>query len=74
MILPHTGVDGSYAIAERVRTEIEALRIPRLDRQGVLRVTASLGVAVSSEGDKDGLIADADQALYAAKRQGNTGR
>jgi PleD family two-component response regulator len=53
-----------------VRTAIEALRIPRLDRQGILRITASVGVTASVEGDKDALIADADGALYAAKRAG----
>lgn len=70
LILPHTDIEGSYAIAERVRVAIEDLRIPRLDQQGTLRVTASVGVASSSEGDKNSLIADADAALYSAKRQG----
>jgi diguanylate cyclase (GGDEF)-like protein len=70
LILPHTGLDGAQAIAERVRTAIEELRIPRLDRQGVLRVTASFGVAATSTGSKDQLIADADAALYGAKREG----
>jgi PleD family two-component response regulator len=41
-----------------------------MDKQGVLKITASLGVAASSEGDKDALIAEADGALYEAKRQG----
>jgi diguanylate cyclase (GGDEF)-like protein len=70
LILPHTDLEGSYAIAERVRTAIEALRVPRVDQTGVLRVTASLGVAATSDGVKEELIADADTALYAAKRQG----
>ncbi|MDQ6606254.1 MAG: diguanylate cyclase [Actinomycetota bacterium] len=70
LILPHTDLEGSYAIAERVRTAIEALRVPRLDQQGVLRVTASLGVAATADGFKEDLIADADTALYAAKRHG----
>ena len=43
LILPHTGLEGAYAIAERVRTAVEALRIPRNDEQGTLRITASLG-------------------------------
>jgi diguanylate cyclase (GGDEF)-like protein len=68
LILPHTDLDGSYVIAERLRTAIESLRIPGPD--GPLRVTASLGVAASSAGDKDLLIAHADAALYAAKREG----
>jgi diguanylate cyclase (GGDEF)-like protein len=70
LILPHTDLEGSYAIAERIRTAIEALRIPRKDSHGTLRITASLGVAASADGHKDGLIADADAALYEAKRQG----
>jgi diguanylate cyclase (GGDEF)-like protein len=70
LILPHTDMEGSHAIAERVRTAIAALRISRLDGQGTLRITASVGVAASSEGNKDGLIADADAALYQAKRGG----
>ena len=41
-----------------------------MDKQGVLRVTASLGVASSNEGQKDSLIAEADMALYEAKRRG----
>lgn len=70
LILPHTDLDGAYAIAERVRTAIGGLRIPRTDGQGALRITASIGVAASTHGDKDGLIADADAALYEAKRAG----
>ena len=70
VILPHTDLEGAFAIAERVRTAIEALEIRLIDRAGSLRVTASLGVAASSDGDKDGLIASADSALYAAKRAG----
>ena len=58
------------SIAERVRSAVEALQIPLLDSRGSLRVTASLGVAASSDGSKDALIAAADAALYTAKRQG----
>jgi diguanylate cyclase (GGDEF)-like protein len=70
VILPHTDLGGATAISERVREAIETLRIPRLDGTGTLRITASLGVASSADGDKDALIADADGALYAAKREG----
>jgi diguanylate cyclase (GGDEF)-like protein len=70
VILPHTDLGGAYAISERVRAAIEGLRIPRLDEDGTLRITASFGVAASAEGDKDALIADADAALYTAKREG----
>jgi len=70
LILPHTDLEGSYAIAERVRLALEDLRIRRLDGRGALRITASLGVAASADGDKDALLARADGALYAAKQQG----
>lgn len=70
LILPHTDLDGAFAIAERLRSVILALRIRRLDEEGVLRVMASPGVAASSEGVKNSLITEADAALYAARRQG----
>jgi diguanylate cyclase (GGDEF)-like protein len=70
LVLPHTDLEGSHAIAERVRAAIESLRISRLDGQGTLRITASVGVTASSEGDKDGLVGEADAALYEAKRRG----
>jgi len=70
LILPHTDLEGAYAIAERIRTAIEAAPIPRNDGEGWLHVTASLGVAASTDCTKDELIADADAALYEAKRTG----
>lgn len=70
VILPHTDLEGAYAIAERIRVAIESLRLPRIDNQGMLRITASLGVATSTDGVKDALIARADTALYEAKRKG----
>jgi diguanylate cyclase (GGDEF)-like protein len=70
LILPHTDMPGSYAIAERIRTAIESMRVSRVDGEGMLRVTASLGVAASTDGSKEDLIAEADNALYQAKRQG----
>lgn len=70
VILPHTELEGAYAIAERIRVAIESLRVPRLDHRGSLTITASLGVATLGNGDKDALIAEADAALYQAKRRG----
>jgi len=52
VILPHTDLEGAYAIAERIRAAVEALPIPRLESRGPLRVTASLGVAASGEGQR----------------------
>ncbi len=70
LILPHTDLDGAYAIAERVRSAIEALQIPVLAGGGTLKATASVGVAATRDGTRESLIAEADAALYDAKRQG----
>lgn len=68
--LPQTDLDGAEVIAERVRTAVEALELPRLDGGGILRVTVSCGVAASAAASKEALIAAADDALYRAKRAG----
>jgi diguanylate cyclase (GGDEF)-like protein len=70
LILPHTDMEGAYAIAERIRTAVEALRVPQSNGAPPLRVTASLGVASSRDGRKEALVGEADSALYEAKRLG----
>jgi diguanylate cyclase (GGDEF)-like protein len=70
LILPHTDLEGAFAIAERIRAAVEGLRVARTDDGGVLRITASVGVTSSTLGDRNRLIADADGALYEAKRRG----
>jgi diguanylate cyclase (GGDEF)-like protein len=70
--LPETGLDGALELAERVRARIEAKRVPMVDGEGALSVTASLGAATmpGSATDAETLIAAADAALYEAKRAG----
>ncbi len=71
--LPQTDLEGAFRFAERVRKRIEALDLPLLDGDGVLKVTASFGAAslsAAQNGDKEGLVAAADAALYRAKRSG----
>jgi diguanylate cyclase (GGDEF)-like protein len=72
VILPQTDLDGAELAAERMRRAIAELRIDRIDGGGPLRVTASFGVASLPEcaTNKDTLIAEADAALYRAKRAG----
>ncbi len=70
LILPHTDLDGTFIIAERVRHAIEGLEVPLLEGEGILRITASVGVAASADGQKNDLISAADGALYVAKREG----
>jgi diguanylate cyclase (GGDEF)-like protein len=72
VILPQTDIAGAELLAERMRTAVEELRIDRLDGDGQLSVTASFGVASMpyNAQDKAALIAEADAALYRAKRAG----
>jgi diguanylate cyclase (GGDEF)-like protein len=74
VILPGTGLDGAFELAERIREGIEGLRLTILgdDDAEPLRVTASLGAAALPACGEDArtLVAAADEALYQAKRAG----
>jgi diguanylate cyclase (GGDEF)-like protein len=68
ILLPETTTASALPSAERIRTAIAAITLPGLDRD----ITASLGIAdlLEHAGSSDGLIHEADRALYAAKAQG----
>ncbi|GIW77682.1 MAG: diguanylate cyclase response regulator [Phycisphaerae bacterium] len=68
ILTPGVGHDGTYQLAERLRQEVEKIRIHT--RNGLLRITCSLGVAYHDPNAPDTLLRRADQALYAAKRRG----
>ncbi len=72
VVVSQTDLEGAAHLAERMRESIAALRTPRLDGEGEIRVTASFGVAAApgSAGDEESLVAAADAALYRAKRAG----
>jgi diguanylate cyclase (GGDEF)-like protein len=72
VLLPQTEALGAIRIAERIRRSIEALAIPN-EGLGLARiVTVSCGAAAApvSTISESELIAAADAALYAAKRNG----
>ena len=69
VILPNHALAEAAAVAERIRNEIEAVRIDSIPD---VCVTASIGVAAMPEtsANKKGMVADADRALYEAKDKG----
>jgi two-component system cell cycle response regulator len=71
LILPETGPDDAYIVAERLRKDIDSMRI---DYEGEkISITMSFGIAsFDPENDvsKTDLIKRADHALYKAKRAG----
>lgn len=69
VILPDTSLDASRVLAERIRASIAEK--PLVVNQQEIAVTISLGVAgVLGEVDLDMLTAEADRAMYLAKRGG----
>lgn len=68
ILMPDTTSELALSVGERLRSAIEAAE---MQHQNGDPVTASIGVAVASISDTvDSLLARADRALYAAKRQG----
>jgi len=68
-----TANEGARVLAQRLRTRIALAQV--LTLQGIVQVTASIGVAVMHGADSPyktpaELVAAADEALYAAKRNG----
>ena len=71
VILPNTGKEGSMVIAERIRQNIEALRIPH--ETGDIQITCSVGVSclpTNNPVDVKAFMKEADDAMYVAKDNG----
>jgi diguanylate cyclase (GGDEF)-like protein len=68
LLLPSTDAVGAFTLAEKLRVSLSQINIPSVNRP----ITASIGVAVFPENASDarGLERAADDALYAAKRNG----
>ena len=72
LLLPQTPLKGAHSVADQIRLAVEQVRIHG-DRaaDAVGSVTISLGLALGRTGESiDELMARADVALYAAKRDG----
>jgi diguanylate cyclase (GGDEF)-like protein len=70
ILLPHTDLEGAIAVAERLRA---AIAVKRIDGgHAPLSVTASFGITALSmaTNDIETLLAQADSAMYRAKRDG----
>ncbi len=66
IICPETDMTGAFLVAEKLRVEVESMKIDSLGQ-----ITASFGCAELYPGEKlDSLISRSDQALYRAKEHG----
>ena len=73
VILPETGIHGANEVAEHMRQQVYAARIPHTRSSVCPFITISLGVAAAvpeRASDPTGLIRAADKALYQAKQNG----
>jgi diguanylate cyclase len=72
VILPETGAERAKLITERMRTQLEGMRLAlNASGQAIGKVTASFGVAeLGAADDTDTLIQRADEKLYQAKCAG----
>jgi diguanylate cyclase (GGDEF)-like protein len=72
VILPGADAAGAMAVAERMRRDVEAIKLKNVNNVVGHDVTVSLGVAaaVPETGTPHTLVAAADEALYRAKAVG----
>ncbi|MCH7813162.1 MAG: diguanylate cyclase [Planctomycetes bacterium] len=70
VLAPETDLEGGRVLAERIRAAIEELDIPHPASLTTDRVTVSVGVASGAGRSWEGLLREADAALYRAKKNG----
>jgi len=72
IVLPGVTLEQAQAVAERLRSDVEALAGSSIRSTRDLKVTSSFGLSIFEPGitDPSELIDRADQALYAAKKGG----
>jgi diguanylate cyclase (GGDEF)-like protein len=70
ILMPGSCPENSRQIAERIREGVEDSRPARGPWADDLRLTTSIGIATFANTTSEDLLERADQALYAAKRQG----
>ncbi|MDR2021290.1 MAG: diguanylate cyclase [Treponema sp.] len=73
VLLPNTELNAALIIAEKIRSKVEACRIPTADNKNITAATISIGAASmvpSAETHMEDLIKQADKLLYAAKEAG----
>jgi diguanylate cyclase (GGDEF)-like protein len=71
VLLPETGLREAAEVAERLRDSVARTNVPREEGMPI-NFTVSIGVATmqDKESSLDGLLSQADAAMYAAKQSG----
>ncbi|MDR1663814.1 MAG: diguanylate cyclase [Clostridiales bacterium] len=73
VVLPETDLRGAMVVAENIRARIESTGVEKLNGEGLLYITVSVGAASATPevGESpEGFIGKSDRALYLAKEAG----
>jgi diguanylate cyclase (GGDEF)-like protein len=76
LLMPDTSAEGALGLAQRLQSELAVLGLPMPEAHGqqaapgTLTVSIGLCTRVEFSGDPADLVAQADQAMYQAKREG----
>jgi diguanylate cyclase (GGDEF)-like protein/PAS domain S-box-containing protein len=73
IIMPETDSKGAWHVADKIRRQLEEMKIPHSRSKAASFVTISCGIATmipSNENSPQMLIENADQGLYKSKSQG----
>lgn len=70
LLLPETGMAEAQAVAERLRAGAQALQVLHEARNVPLRLSIGIACLEAADSGPDALLARADRALYAAKKDG----
>mgnify|MGYP000381747212 CR=1 FL=1 len=72
ILLPETDADSGFSVAEKVRTNVELLKVPLGKPDMISNMTVSIGVAslIGAKLNAIDLLKRADKALYLAKDSG----
>jgi diguanylate cyclase (GGDEF)-like protein len=72
VVLPETDAAGAFVVAEKIREMVARHGFADADGARSVRLTVSIGVATypAHTGDREGLLRQADDALYEAKHHG----
>ncbi|HPA63094.1 MAG TPA: diguanylate cyclase [Spirochaetota bacterium] len=66
VVLPNTSIDDAFSAAERIRKNVESLKLSKKD----ITVSVSIGVCQWSGDELKNLLSEADRLLYSAKTNG----
>jgi diguanylate cyclase (GGDEF)-like protein len=66
VVLPNTSIDDAFLVAERIRKNVESLKLSKKD----ITVSVSIGVCQWSGDELKNLLSEADRLLYSAKANG----